>query len=307
MNIKKIHACTGHRAAIYALALGRDERHFLSAGGDGWVVEWNLDDPETGKVVANTETQIFSLCVLPEAGRMVAGNRNGGVDWIIRDHPEKTINVQHHKKGVYDMLALGPYLFSAGGDGILTRWDIESARTIESLQLSGQALRTIAYAEKRQELAVGASDNNIYILDAETLALKTTILNAHNNSVFALAWSPDNKLLLSGGRDAWLRAWESGAEGQFQLSAKNPLVAAHLFTLNHIVFSPDGNFFATASRDKTLKIWDAGTFELLKVVDTIRHGGHINSVNRLLWLPDCLVSASDDRSAMIWAINPDGL
>ncbi|MBK8425147.1 MAG: hypothetical protein IPL27_03820 [Lewinellaceae bacterium] len=61
-------------------------------------------------------------------------------------------------------------------------------------------------------------------------------------------------------------------------------------------------FFATASRDKTLKIWDSATFTLLKVVDTIRDGGHINSVNRLLWLPECLVSASDDRSAILCVV-----
>ena len=332
MTIKKIHACTGHRAAIYALAPGRDDRHFFSAAGDGWIVEWNLDDPETGKVIANTETQIFSLLVLPGGNRLVAGNMNGGLHWIVQDEPDQSINVQHHRKGVYDMLALGQHLFTAGGDGIFTRWDIETARTIESIQLSNKALRAIAFSENRHEIAVGASDNNIYVLDADTLALKSTIENAHTNSVFTLAWSPDSKRLLSGGRDAWLRVWESPEPSAVSrqpsavhrpLSAVHrppstvhrppsavhrppstvrPSEAAHLFTINHITFSPDGQLFATASRDKTLKIWDAKTLELLKVVDTLRFGGHINSVNRLLWLPDCLISASDDRSAIIWGV-----
>lgn len=75
---------------------------------------------------------------------------------------------------------------------------------------------------------------------------------------------------------------------------------AHWYTLNHIVFSPDGAHFATASRDKTVKIWDAATFSLVKVLDVVRDNGHVNSVNRLMWLPDGLVSASDDRNAKIW-------
>ena len=81
---------------------------------------------------------------------------------------------------------------------------------------------------------------------------------------------------------------------------------AHWYTLNHLAFSPDGALFATASRDKTIKIWDAQTFSLLKTIDTIRYGGHINSVNRLLWLPEALLSVSDDRTMKIWGIK-DGM
>lgn len=296
LNVKKIHTCTGHRAAVYTLAPGKDERHFLSAGGDGWVTEWNLGDPETGKLAASVETQLFSLCTL-NANRLVAGNMNGGVHWIDKENPDKTLNIQHHKKGVYDILAAGKWVFTVGGDGMLTRWNLEKGSSVESFQLSNQSLRCISFSEKRSELAVGASDNSIYLLDVETFELKRTLKDAHKNSVFTVVYSPDNRHLLSGGRDAMLRVWD--LENDFQLVSEQ---AAHLFTINHIVFSPDSQLFATASRDKTLKIWDAQTFQLLKVVDTIRHGGHIHSVNRLLWLPDCLISCSDDRTVMLWRI-----
>lgn len=296
MKIEKTHTCTGHRAAIYALAAGKDERHFRSAGGDGWVVEWNLDDPETGRLVASVENRIFSLCTL-DSRRMIAGNMDGGVHWIDRDFPEATRNIQHHRKGVYDILPLGEWVFTAGGDGMLTRWNMEKGSSVESFQLSAQALRAIAFSPERRELAVGASDHAIYLLDADTLELKRTLSGAHTNSVFTLAYTPDGRHLLSGGRDAMLRVWATDED--YRLVSEQ---AAHLFTINHINFSPDGRLFATASRDKTLKIWDAATFQLLKVVDTLRYGAHINSVNRLLWLPDCLVSCSDDRTLMLWHI-----
>lgn len=297
IRINKIHSCSGHRAALYALAPGRTVRHFLTAGGDGWVVEWDLDDPETGKLVASVEAQCFSLSLLPDRNRIVAGNMNGGLHWIDRENPEFTRNVQHHQTGVYDLQPIGRWLFSAGGDGFLTRWDVANARIVESLQLSHQALRAISFSEKRKEIAVGASDKCIYLLDAETLAIKRVLKNAHTNSVFTLSYSPNEKYLLSGGRDAMLRVWD--LENDFALHSEQP---AHLYTINHLVFSPDGSLFATASRDKTLKIWDAQTFELLKVVDTLRFGSHTRSVNRLLWLSDCLISCGDDGLAMLWKI-----
>lgn len=296
MKIEKIHTCTGHRASIYALTTGKDGRHFRSAGGDGWVVEWNLDDPETGRLVASVDNRIFSMCALDKQ-RLVAGNMDGGVHWINLNLPDATRNIQHHQKGVFDILQVDEWVFTAGGDGVLTRWNADKGSSVESFQLSAQALRAIAFSPETRELAVGASDHTIYLLDADTLDLKRTLQGAHTNSVFTLAYTPDGHQLLSGGRDAMLRVW--AVREDYRLLSEQP---AHLFTLNHIVFSPDGSLFATASRDKTLKIWDSATFQLLKVVDTLRYGAHINSVNRLLWLPDCLVSCSDDRSVMLWRV-----
>lgn len=295
MHIEKKHVCTGHRAALYALAPGADARHVLSAGGDGWIVSWDLDDPETGQLVASVETRVFALCALPGGKRLVAGNMNGGIHWITLGEPEATRNIQHHQKGVFDLIYVDGSVFSAGGEGTLTRWDAETCRSVESYQLSNQSLRCIAWAPGRKLLAVGASDGAIYLLDSDTLALRQQLPAAHAYSVFTLAWSPDERFLLSGGRDAMLRVWDVH-EG-FRLHSEQ---AAHWFTLNHLVFSPDGALFATASRDKTIKIWDTATFQLLKVIDVLRDGGHTNSVNRLLWLPDCLVSVSDDRSVILW-------
>ena len=300
MKIEKIYTCTGHRAALYALAPGRDDRHFFSAGGDGWIVEWDVDNPETGKLVASVEVQIFSLLHLPGTGRLVAGNMNGGVHWIDTLHPDRTRNVQHHGKGVYDIIAADDWAFTAGGDGVLSRWDLESGKSTESFQLSNQSLRTLAHSEKRREIAAGSSANSIYFIDSETLVLKKTLKNAHGNSVFSVCYSPDSRYLFSGGRDAIVRVWD--LENDYRPVSEQ---AAHLFTVNHIVFSPDGRYYATASRDKTIKIWDAANFHLLKVIDTIRYGAHINSVNRLLWLPECLVSCGDDRTAMLWRVKTD--
>lgn len=294
MHVTRKHTCTGHNAAIYALCAGLHPHQWLSAGGDGWIVAWDQRDPETGRLLASVETQVFSLLSLSDRNTIVAGNMNGGTHWINISHPDQTRNIQHHQKGVYDLQQVGNHVFSAGGDGILSRWDAQTGRVLESLHLSNKALRCMAHSTERNEFAIGASDGNIYLLDAGTLAIKAVLKNAHEPSVFCLLYTPGPNQLFSGGRDAMLRLWN--------LETNTPTHAwpAHRFTLNHLAFSPNGRFLATASRDRTIKIWDAQTVELLKVIDTIRYGGHVNSVNKLLWMEEGLISCSDDRTMAIW-------
>ena len=295
--LSKVKQLKGHNGSIFALTTNDTDRYFLSGAGDGWVVRWDLDNPDPGKLVAKVETQIFALQYLASQNKVVAGNMNGGVHWIDLDHPEDTVNIAHHKKGVFSIMELGGHVLTAGGQGLLTRWDKETGRSLESLKVSHQSLRALAYNPKRQELAVGASDHAIYILDAESLAVKQTILNAHQNSVFALAYSPDGELLVSGGRDAHLKVWDTQA-AYLQLSSQ----PAHMYTINKIVVHPNGRFLATASRDKNIKIWDAQNFRLLKVLEYYRDNGHLNSGNTLLWSAhrNCLISGSDDRSLILW-------
>lgn len=298
MEVQKITQLTGHNAAIYTLSKGKDDRHFLSGAGEGWVAEWNLDAPENGRLIAKVDAQIFSLLILPSENLVVAGNMNGGVHWVDLIDEEKTLNISHHKKGVFGICQVGEYLFTLGGSGLLTKWSIKERRSMESYHLSNQSLRAIAYSAKRNELAIGASDHAIYFLDAQTMELKKKIEGAHENSIFALKYHPSEDLLISGGRDAHLKFWELKDEVELKQA-----VPAHMFTINDIAFHPDGHLFATGSRDKTVKIWDAHTFELKKVLEGLRDGGHFNSVNSLLWMEDrTLASAGDDRSIVLWRI-----
>ncbi len=299
LHAKKIAQLTGHRASVFAVESGPEPHTILSGAGDGWIVEWSLDDPENGKLIAKVDTNIFSLKHIQDTENLVVGDMHGGVHWVKPGHPEETKDIAHHKDGVFAILELNDFILTLGGGGKITRWSKEKRQSLESLQLSYHSLRSITHAPSRNELAIGASDENIYILNADTLEIKQTITNAHGNSVFALQYSPDNRYLFSGGRDAHLRVWDvqNGYQSVFS-------EAAHWFTINAIAFEPGGQFFATASRDKTIRIWDAEDYSLKKSLDLKKYQGHINSVNDLYWSPyrNELISASDDRSLIVWSI-----
>ncbi len=295
MQVTKIAQLTGHNAAIFSLVEGQGQGQIITGAGDGWVVEWNLDSPELGKLLAKVERQIFSLCYLKEPQKIVVGNMDGGVHWIDLNDQIATKNVAHHQRGVFDILEVNEQVFTVGGEGKLSRWSIAEMRSSESYHLANQALRCIDFCEIRQELAIGGSDGAIYLLDAQSLEIRQKIPGAHGNSVFSVRYSPNCKYLLSGGRDAHLNVWDLGQN--FKQISSQP---AHWYTINSIEFSPDGKYFATGSRDKTVKIWDSENFELEKVLEGGRDGGHFNSVNKVLWLPAGLLSCSDDRSVILW-------
>lgn len=279
-----------------------EQRSILSGAGDGWVAEWSVDQPADGALLARIETQIFSLLFLEANNLVVLGNMQGGVHWVDLEQPKNTLNIAHHKGGVYGIERHDHLVWTLGGDGLLTRWDLENRTSIDSLRLSQESLRCLAYCPQRNEIAIGASDHAIYLLDADSLSIRSVIAGAHNNSVFCLTYSSNGELLFSGGRDAHLKRWVLGKKVELSHA-----VPAHWFTVNDLVWGPGQQYLISGSRDKTIKIWNPRNLELLKVLEPGRDGGHVNSVNRLLWVEDSqtLVSGSDDRSLIFWKISPD--
>ncbi len=292
---------TGHNGAIYKLIKGTTPGTFFSAGGDGWLVEWNVDEPDLGKLFAKTDSKIFSLEYFPDMGYFAAGNMEGGIHWINAQTKQDEVNILHHQHGTFGFMDTPTGIFSLGGAGKITLWDKEKLKPLESLHLSNTSLRCIAekphYKDKGagKTYAVGSSDRNIYFLN-EYLEVVDTWEEAHNHSVFSLGFDPNQELLMSGGRDARLIA--RNFEGKI-ISDQN----AHWYSIYAIAFRPDGRIFATASRDKTIRVWSAEDFSLLKELNMMKNQGHRNSVNTLLWLDNqTLISAGDDRTIIIWDV-----
>lgn len=284
---------SGHRAAIYDLQPAEDG--FYSASADGFIVHWHRDDVDFGSVVATVDGGKFlSVTTIPEG--LVAGTLDGGVHWLYPDDPGRNKHLEHHRLGTFCVVNTGTEILTAGGDGILTRWSTARARSVESLPLSNNSLRRIAYDPKFCRIACGSSSGHVYLTNRHGFSLEDTA-PAHAPSTFALAFTPDGEYLFSGGRDASLCRW------QVINGTLNPeqSVSAHLMTVNALAVNPNGELLATASRDKTVKLWRTYDLKLLKVLDVVRDKGHVNSVNTLLWLDEeTLVTAGDDRRILEW-------
>jgi WD40 repeat protein len=300
VEVKKLHTYRGHNDCVYTLqAAGtKDPARFFSAAGDGMVVGWDLTTPDNGDLIAKLPNSVYALHHHPEKNLLVAGQNYEGIHLLDWKNKKETGSLQLTKTAIFDIQSWQDFLFVALGDGAVFQVDMNKLQILNKTQAFGKSARTIAVHKERGEIAVGYSDFHIRVFDAQTLQQKTA-WQAHANSVFTLRYTPNGKFLLSGSRDARIKAWD--IESGYKQAGE---VVAHLFAINHLDFSPDGKHFVTCSMDKSIKVWDTEGLKLLKVIDKARHAGHGTSVNKLLWttFDDQLLSASDDRTISSWSI-----
>jgi WD40 repeat protein len=271
------------------------EKEFISAGGDGQVVRWNPQQPEEGKVIAKVNSTIYGLLV--DGDRLVVGENSRAIH-LIDLSTNKVMRSVEIKSPMFAIQRLDDRYLVGTGAGEIFVFDL-SMNYLAKIKHSTKSVR--AFALHASDLAVAYSDNSIRILNPIDFSLKYE-LAGHSLSVFAVSYHPTQHWLVSTGRDAHIRAWDT-----YDHYKEIKTVPAHMYASNHLAFHPNGNYFATGSMDKTIKIWDATTFALLKVIDKARHGGHSNSVNKLLWMDfdNLLVTCSDDRTIAVWDIKFD--
>lgn len=298
----RIGTLAGHSDAVYALAGRAGADRIFSGSADGMVVAWNSAAPEAdGELLARVENSVYALLELPARGLLLLGNNFQGVQAI--DLRSKTLAYATALPpvAIFELVysESRQRLYCALGDGTLAVLRGNDLRLENLLRISDKSLRCLALHEARGELAVGSSDWKTYVLDLDSLAIKTTLSEA-TNSVFSLAYSPDGQHLLAAGRDAHLRRYRA-TEG-YPLADS---VVAHMYAINHLAFSSDGRYLASCSLDKSIKLWDPASLALLRVLDRARTAGHGTSVNKLVWpgAQQRLVSCSDDRSLAVWEIS----
>jgi WD repeat-containing protein 61 len=303
IQVNKLHTLTGHNDCIYALTEGSDPRFFYTGAGDGMVVEWDLDFPKDGKLVAKLPHSVYALEVDRERNHLIIGHNFEGIHIIDLNENKEIWSLKLTDQAIFDIKVFGNEILVGTGDGVLVVVDIQERSVKKHIKLSSKSIRVMALAPGRHQLAVGLSDHSIKILDLNQGFQPVANLLGHTNSVFALSYSPDEQTLVSAGRDAQLKFWDAK---DYSLSQN---IVAHMYAINFLSFKEDGKYLVTCSMDKSIKVWDVENRKLLKVIDKARNAGHGTSINKVLWstYTGQVVSISDDRTIAIWQIEEENL
>ena len=118
------------------------------------------------------------------------------------------------------------------------------------------------------------------------------MLRGHEGEVYGVTFSPDGRLLLSGGQDGTIRLWDP------QRGESLRVIRAHGSCTNDLHFSLDGRLLASSSCDRTVKLWDTAAWG-----EKLTFDGHRDDVLCVRFSPDGNRVASGDSAGVIqiWA------
>jgi WD40 repeat protein len=153
----------------------------------------------------------------------------------------------------------------------------------------------LAFSPDGSTLAVGYDHRNgseqqtLRLWDLTTKKAKS--LPGHDETVMALAISPNGKTLATASHDQTVRLWDMpSGRCLHQLQG-------HINAVRALAFSPDGQRFASAGSDLSIKTWNVSDGAI-----GASWLGHSDLIRSLAFSPDSnmLVSAALDRTIKIW-------
>jgi WD40 repeat protein len=155
---------------IETVAFSRDGDILASAGGEGYVILWDLPS-------------MRQRCTL--------GDKKGPQDtvWTVAFSPDRKT------------------LASAGNDREIQLWDIATCKLVGNLVGSGSAIKQISFSSDGEFLASAGWDGTVRLWTVKQRQQKN-LLSGHGWLVDSVRFIASDKIVISGGQDGTARLWD---------------------------------------------------------------------------------------------------
>jgi serine/threonine protein kinase len=176
-------------------------------------------------------------------------------------------------------------------DGSVSVWDLDAGDKVAAFKRNASAISAVAFMGTQDRFAVSARDGTVTLFDTASRNTPVPVLEGHEGAADALAYSPANGLLASGGADRAIKLWNTG---NYSVSR---IYRGHNEAVTALALSPDGRLLASASLDGAVRLWSTSSGRTFRSVRL-----HKARVSVLAFSPDgqILASASEDGSARLW-------
>lgn len=284
--------------SVYDVAFSPDGSRLAAVclGGDRPLRIWEM---ATGReTFAGLDGYLSSVAFDRDGRRLLVGRSTRGARTeLIRLDGSLIASFPGHfwRTDWVDFSAGGEFVMTLGNNGVLTR-DFIDGGAGRRLNLPGNEDQDGCRAALSPDgtiLAVAAR-HHVRLLNPATFETVAT-LEGHTSSVYALAFSPDGRRLVTGGRDRRLCVWDVRTRTLIST------MIGHTDDILAAAFNADGTRIVSGGRDRVIRVWDAVHYDEL----TQLHG-HTSYVYCLAFSPDSqtLASGGGDDAVRLWETRP---
>jgi WD40 repeat protein len=338
-NFEEVTQLSGHKDEIMSLAISSDSSRIVSGSRDQTMRVW---DGRTFEEIGlcEHEDEVRSVAFSPDGSLIVSGSDDCTV-WIWNARTlEKVTRLAGHEYIVTSVAFFpdGTRIASTSWDCTVRIWDASTYEPLPGVQCSGPVF-TITISLDSTRLALGertsGAEGILYVFDTVTLAKQAQVnISPGAYLPWALAFSPDGKLIASGTASGVIQVWDASnlssiatirghhghitsiafsSDGSQIVSGSwdgtvriRPVASSeerlapipgHDARVAQVVFSSDGSRLVSGSDDKTVRIWDGLTCDELAVLH-----GHEDAVYTVAYSPDGtrVISGSHDHTVRVW-------
>ncbi len=141
----------------------------------------------------------------------------------------------------------GQKIASAGLDGVVKLWEVESGRVAATLEGRAGSILALAWSPDGSALVGASRDRALQHWDARSGALLGTY-RGHDSVVLAVAFLPDGQQFVSASYDRTVRLWRLGR------TDASVEIARHAEPVRALDVSRDGSMIATVGEDRVIKL-----------------------------------------------------
>ncbi|OAX38453.1 WD40 repeat-like protein [Rhizopogon vinicolor AM-OR11-026] len=235
-----------------------------------------------------------NVTLSPNGKTVASGSRDGKVKLWDVERRKVIVKWTGHSHLIWSMCwsADGERVLSGSDDGTVRVWDVERGNTVLGPITTGHKSAFAAiYSHDITKIATGGKKDGIKIWDANTGELLSTI--EHQETVWCLAWTSDQKKLIAGSNNGLIRIFDTATWKQ------TAILEDHKDGINAICLFQNDRLFASTSLDETACLWNIDTN--IQVGQPLQHE---HSVAGAAFSPDgkLLATGCEDNNVYVWDI-----
>jgi WD40 repeat protein len=185
----------------------------------------------------------------------------------------------------------GKTVAASGSQRSATLWDTASGRRLAEFPGGRGRVGNLIFTADGESLIVPIQDGPTHAWHFGKQPEPAAQLSGHAREVWALAYTPDCKTLVSAGDDHLIKLWNT-RDGALRATLKG-----HEALVASVAISPDGKVLATAGFENTVRLWGLPDGRPHAVLN-----GHRDRVRSVVFSPDGrhIASAGSDTTVRVW-------